>query len=727
MTFRLTEMEQRTLRSMNSLHQVHEYGLRNMNVVRIRPDGAIQGGDQTITFTLDSSNLAGNIPLNRIEAEVEYEITATGDISNLILTNPWQAVGTANDSSVINSVVGNSAGYLMSPSNGAMDSLCVNKSFSSIEISNGQVQLAKDSRTAEKIEILSRMLSQENLREAGVYADDNYGENIFKAGGGYELASLVDPRARSAQWARGCSPDEILGQNLFYKRNTNQQYIKQQASEFYTSAGTKFDKLAQNALPFPWSTLNRSADGSLVGYEWVDSASAGVGASPWVGAKQVQKVTVKEELLHDIFASKYQSRPTYYGMPTSQLVLTFNLNPQINSLYKSSNVRSNAGNQTAGNRGNITDIQVKIVNMTLNVLTYNHGLLAIVPQPYYVPFYSEKTEVQTVPLRTDVAQSNYTMNTIRYNSMPEYLLFYVQEPTRQTSTWTNSQMALSTNNVSGVRLTIDNDIGGALYSMKIDELKQRTLTNLDDDFANVWALFRKGQNMCTNLRTDAVQPLTWAGVNKLSEPSFREGRAYLEGLWVLKIGKDIRIPANMMAGLNEKVSFTFQYDFNKVDNLSVASANNIVQCQVHTTAFFPSFYKFSPSEGLLRADKIVVSPAEFDAMVRGTNAKIVSGQGARTNDVYYSHDSPLLIGSGFYGGLNLIEVAKKALPWARTALSGLRSLATVTRDITADIDHDVARAVHKGSKFITDAFDMVDPPKRKASKKAGRPKKIRRM
>ena len=70
MTFRLTEMELRTLRSMNSIHQVHEYGLRNMNIVRVRPDGTLTAGDATITFTLDSSNLAGNIPLNRLEMEI---------------------------------------------------------------------------------------------------------------------------------------------------------------------------------------------------------------------------------------------------------------------------------------------------------------------------------------------------------------------------------------------------------------------------------------------------------------------------------------------------------------------------------------------------------------------------------------------------------------------------------------------------------------------------------
>lgn len=684
MTFQLSEMEQRTLQSMNSISQVHEYGLRNMNVARIRPDGTLSPNDQTITFTLDSSNLAGNIPLNRIEAEVDFKVTVTGNLTPAAIT--YNATPTDG---WITSPLANAHGYLMSLSNGAMDSLCVNKAFSSIEISNGQVSLAKDSRDSQRIEILSRMLSQENLREAGVYPENYYGTMDNKEGGQYELIPLRNYIGAPLMWARGCDPDKTVQENLFYKRNTNGQYIVSASdSTFLTSAGAP---IASAANPFPWDVV---ASGNPVGkvYEWVTNGT-------FSGATQTRTFKVREELLHDILASKYQVRPMYNGLPTSQLVFTFTVSSLLDSLYKTSSTK-------------ITNVQVQITDMKLNVLTYNHGLLAIEPKTYFVPFYSEKSDNQAVVLRDNAATTNITLNTLRYNSMPEYVVFWCSEPSRVTGTNLNKQLPLTTNKITDIQLSIDNDIGGALYSMTIDELKHRTLTNLDWDSANVESLFRSHINMCQGIGANAASfeaARGWGDLNglELAQRS-NNGRAYLEGLYVLKIGKDIRIPANMNAGVHEKVSFTWKINFSQTSNPYVQASNNQVQCQVYTIAYFPAYYKFSHTEGLLRADTILMSTNEFDEMVKRTNSMIRSSQNSRENKQYYSHDQPMLMGSGFYGGLNIIDTARAALPFARKALEGIRSVARVARDFTADIDHDVARAIHKGSKFVTDVLGDED-------------------
>ena len=228
MTFALGEVEQQALRGIRDLSMAKEYGLRGLNIIRIEPDGVSNPGDAQLTFSIDSSKLSGNIMINRIQCEVEYTVIATGSLVQPAATHDGNGFATNLGTTNI--------GYLMSPSNGAMDALCVNKSFSSIELSNKQVQLVQDSRNPEKVDILSRLLSAENLDQAGVYLDNTYGSITEKAGGAYELGSVFNPTLGQSVYGQGCGPEEILEDNLFWKRNTNQQYIKKKSNAFFTGA-----------------------------------------------------------------------------------------------------------------------------------------------------------------------------------------------------------------------------------------------------------------------------------------------------------------------------------------------------------------------------------------------------------------------------------------------------------------------------------------------------------
>jgi GH15 family glucan-1,4-alpha-glucosidase len=183
----------------------------------------------------------------------------------------------------------------------------------------------------------------------------------------------------------------------------------------------------------------------------------------------------------------------------------------------------------------------------------------------------------------------------------------------------------------------------------------------------------------------------------------------LDGLFVLKCGKDIRLPADMVVGQDRKVSFTFTMSFDVVSNSATPTQNNQAQCQFVQMAYFPSMYKFSPSAGLLKAERFVLSDKEFKDLVEATNRKVSNN--TWSNNVYYTSQRPLMVGSGF-GNL---------FSWARSKIPIIKSLATAVGAVADMFDNDTARTVSKGAKAIHSA---LGGKKKRSAKRAGRPKKI---
>ena len=660
MSFLLGSIEQQALRSLKTLHQVNEYGLRGLNIIRIEADGVVNPNDAQLTFTIDSSKLAGNIMLNRVQCEVEFQVITTGAM------NPgYYAAGAG-----WNNNLGN-VGYLQSPSNGAMDALCVNKAFSSLELSNKQVQLVQDSRTPEKIDVLSRLLSAKNLEESGVFLDNVYGSITEKAGGQWELNSFTDSATVSAEYARACSAEDILERNLFWKRNTNDQYIKKKSNVFKDNNGIV---VAPAPLPFPWTQFT---DGSAFRYDWIS-------ASVPAGSSQTTVYTVKEDLLHDIFVSQYQENPVYMGFPTTDLVLTFTKSNVLNSLYKTSNA-------------SITGIEVKILSMKLNILTYNYGLIDVPIKDYYIPFYSETVHQQIIQLSTTTLSENENkiMQTRQYNSVPQYFIIYSQEPTSSSGTHPNRQNSLKPTKINKLRLQIDNETDGPLFNMNMDEIRHRTLTNLYDDPQTVDAVFRHLVKTATNLATNVATfnaTKNWTNGNLLSSRSaFAQNRSFLDGLVVLKCGKDIRLPSDVCVGQDRKISFTFTIDFDLVSNPStpVDPGTNLASCSFYQQAYFPSMYKFSPTQGLLKAERFVVSDGEFRNLVEATNNKVKNS--GHSNNVVFTSQHPLMVGSAFG---NLYD-------WARSKVPMAKAIADISSKVADQFDSDLARKISHASKKLS--------------------------
>jgi hypothetical protein len=125
-------------------------------------------------------------------------------------------------------------------------------------------------------------------------------------------------------------------------------------------------------------------------------------------------------------------------------------------------------------------------------------------------------------------------------------------------------------------------------------------------------------------------------------------KPYLSGVYLLKIGKDIRINPQMMSGLNIPTNFTFKVNFSNAYNPLIGLGTSHV-CQFTTIAFFPSFYQISPTEGLLRNQNITVSEKDMLEMINNTNQHI--SEGSFPNRVEFNHKEPLMIGSGWFGSL----------------------------------------------------------------------------
>jgi len=706
--FLLGEIEHQALRSQKQLHEVNQYGLRAQNIIRISADGVVNPNDSQLTFTCDSSRLSGNIPLNKVQMQIEYEVVATG---------PMNPVITANNNGFNNANW--AQGYLTSVSNGGLDALVGNKSFSSVEISNKTVQLVQDSRTPEKIDILSRLLSAENLRESGIYLDNVYGSMDQKAGGKYELTTMTMPDVGWDTYLQGCNATDILERNTFWKRNTNQKYITKKPSVFKNAAGAvipsvPFPAVPSNASPYPYA-LTQFVDGkdnqtNTVPVPWYDFISVAAPAT----STQTTRFTVKEDLLHDIFVSDYQSNPVYQGLPTSDLVFKFTKSNVLNSLYKTSNK-------------DITNISVKIVGMQLNIFTFNYGILDIPIKDYHIPFFSETVHQENIQLSINdkEANRNKVLQTRQYNSVPQYLIIYNLEPTPSNGILPNLENALKPTRIEELRLQIDNETDGPLYNMNMDEIRRKTAKNLDDDEETIKAIFRHEiqNNANTKLLADRFYtelqtgiPNAWKAVNLAATPSGTSAnRSFLDGVIVLKCGEDIRLPSDVCVGQDRKISFTFTISFAPVSNKNASydAGTGLATTQFYQHAFFPSMYKFSPEKGLLTAERFLLRDDEFKNLVQNTNS-MIRGSNYKHNVIFQSQ-RPLMVGSSFG---NLLKEARSKMPMLKHIADAVSSGADMLGNFTGN---DRIKTVGNVAKTVSDALATLGG--KKVKKTVGRPRR----
>lgn len=674
----LNETMQHALRSVNSLDEVKQYGLKGLNMVTVRPDNSINSSDSQFIFTLDSSKLSGNIPLNRIEMEAQIRVTATGSIkangSQGYQGAPLYGIGPAKEGRP----------YLMSASSGGLDSFVLNKMFSNVTLSDKQVQFVQESRDPQKIEILSRFFEQENLEQSGIYLEDTYGGFDLKAGGSTELLSIVDPANARQEFLRGCDADSVLDRNRFWKQNTNNQYINlvDGSNKFFN--GTTL--VADGALVEPYVSLNK--DGKAYFF------SSGTATS------QVQDFIVKEDLCHDILVTKYQKKPIHAGIPTTDMVFTFTKSTLIDTLYKISDTSF------------ITDIKVEIIDLKLKVLTFNYGLLSAIPvdRPYYIPFFSEQVNQETIILSGTFPTNDRQTQTRQYNSVPQYIAIWCQEPSSTSGTNSNLTNSITPAKVTRLSLQIDNDVQTPLYNLSIEELKFRTLTNLADCDWNVNAMLR-------NMPQETVGSQAWfptgtvpnfATLNQLvGRCAITADRSFLDGFFLLKLDKDIRLPANLCVGMDTKISFTWTPSFDTLSNEPYM--NGATTAIFYTYAFFPSMYKVSAEKGLLKAQKLVIGSGEFEDMINNTNAMIRGP--SYSNSHSFNSQNPILIGSGFG---QIWEQAQRHMPMAKRVIHHASKIAS---EIADKFDGPVAKNVKEVAKVIAD-LTKAESKAKKAGRKA---------
>lgn len=688
-TFVLNETAQHALRSVNELSTLKEYGLKGLNMVTVRPDNSIGLTDEQYIYSLDTSKLAGNIPLNRIEMKARIRVTATGPISA-----QDQAYDGTAPFMIEDTATRNASNYLMSAANGGLDSFVCNKMFSNISLSDKQVQFVQESRDPSKVEILSRLYQEENLKQSGIYLDDTYGGYDNKAAGQFELQSLYDPVGGQVHYARGCDPDSIMDRNRFWKQNTNNQYIRLRSNAFYTGAnGTGTLVPSEAVMTEPYFSLNKNNSSFF--------QASGTAAS------QVIEYDVVEDLCHDILVTKYQKNPVHAGIPATDIVFTFTKSTLINSLYKTSNTA-------------ITNIKVEIVDLELKVLTFNFGILDIPDnRPYYIPFFSEVVNQETLNLSTVDQVIDRQTQTRQYNSVPEYVAIWCQEPSSSAGTLQNRSSNFNPAKVTSLKLQIDNDIQTPLYNLSIDELKFRTLTNMADAGWNVDSLLR---NMPLN--TSGLQAwfaanggvsgaAAYTAANKiLGRSAITANRSLLDGFFLLKVDKDIRLPPNLCVGLDVKINFTWTVSFDTLSNGAYMNGNT--NCIFYSYAFFPSVYKVSAEKGLLEASKSIMTPDAMKMLAAESNSVIRSDKLANSHK--YSSTNPILIGSGFG---QIVDLAKKHFPLARKIVHGVSGLAA---DIADEFEGDIASAIAKGARTVKAATKKTS-----SNKKPGRKTKMLRL
>ncbi|RTL06738.1 hypothetical protein EKK58_04350 [Candidatus Dependentiae bacterium] len=759
-------MERKTLMQQNEVQQISEYGWKNLNILRLKPSKEYSVGDTEIQFQLDSSLLASNVPINRIQMEIDYEVTVTslpadgdytGGLSGIPVYGgsqitssgsacPWTKypivfpANTSYNSAFVAGANTNNktfAPYLTSPSNGGLDYLVGNKSFSNVKIKSGANEIRDDKRTPEKMDIMARLLSDEKLIKEGIYPDYIKGSILDKAGGDVELLNLVQlPPLDDAAWAtnatydgelsygqtyaRGCSPQETMNKNLFWKRNTNGQYIEYGRTYFRkpTVNGSVFvegvdpddDTLTNPYAPIRFiykRTPKLNEDGNEYWYQVIPNAT--------YFEQQIQQKTemkVFEDLMSDILMTRYNRNENYRPLPSSQLNFTFSISPLLKNLYKTSNL-------------NIQSVEVVIKSMHLNVFTFNYGYLNIEPTTYYIPYYQEKSDVQPVTLILDdnndpEPTTTAELQTLKYNKMPSYVLLYASENFNNGVLGSQHQN-LNSIEMQRIRLTLNNDHGSALYSMTIKELKDATVKNFGKDFSNFYNIFRSNEgNLCEGV-WEAVEawsindfpyqpsasvtnwymnPNIW---NQLtSRMAQTPAQSIMDGVYLLKIGEDIRIDPTLCPSMNTPISMTWDIDFG-----TNFYADTSLTINFNSVALFPAYYIMNPQQGLIKQQDLSISMDEFWMMVKNTNTEIEESK--TKQNVYFNTEYPnMMFGSGWFS--NIISGVKSALPFVKTGADAVGKVAQY-------IPLPQAQAIGMASKAISKGAEALGGKKRKPAPK----------
>lgn len=656
-SFRLTDIQKKAVIQQNEIKNIVDYDWKNLNMIRLNPTRTISEGDTNIEFQLDQARLANNFPINRVRMNAKIKVRAVSDKSftppAYMTAYPFMLNGITPSSEFITP-------YLISPSNGALDSLFLNKVFSNIKIKNGANELREDKRTFEKIDLLTRFMDPEKLEKWGIYPDLQKGAYTDKLNGfldGIPLQS-IDPSLLAGPlpagldptvfFSHGNLPDE-LEKNIFWKRNTNNQYINivnNQVSSSITGG------VLEDAVKPVFPALPDDVDGTVtvnMPYPNIFKVNPSSGDKEYYyqvfpenfngGTNFAQEVTfdITEDLISDILTTRYSRKEEFRPLPSSLLSFNFNLSPLKNQLYKTSNPA-------------ITDISIEIVDMTLDFFTFNFGLLSIQPSTYYVPYYQEISVNQKI----DLSQSNIpSLNTLKYNKMPTYIMFYVSEPLNQNQ---NQSMNLNTIPIENVKLQIDNDQGTSLFGLNKKELEEMTVNNLGSFCENFDAMYRTPKfynSLSYNIAYQGLYNLGFPGAGA-QVPAILQGNyvspseKLISGVYLLKIGRDIRIDPLQMASLNMQTSFNFNITLGSKFSQNNTTENATFNC----IAFNPAYYIMNPETGLLTSKDISYTQDELLQGITETN-QIVKQIATNPNSQQYTTESPqMMLGSGWFGGLN---------------------------------------------------------------------------
>ena len=446
--------------------------------------------------------------------------------------------------------------------------------------------------------------------------------------------------------------------------------------------------------------------------------STDVGTNGIKPVQQRQKFTVKEDLLGDIFTTRYSKnyRKNIRPLPSSLMNFTFKKASKetLASLYKTSVWQTNK-------------IEVYITKMTLKIFSFNFGLLDIIPSIYQVPFYEEQQFTQNVEVSNLNVTGNVELQTIKYNRIPPLLLVYVTEPiptdnadplpTEDSSFHQN----LNTLKISNLKIKIDNDQGSSLYNLTERELADRSLENFGASKQNNDAMFKTTNKLpCRGLRTEirSAQEAVYEGQNASTNQSNAlvqgagrfQSQSYMQNVYLLRVGEDIRIEPALVANLNRPISVNMTMDIGKTNlnpNLGTAS--------VHVVALFPNVYTMSPVDGLISYQPFKIMENEFWEMLKNTNDEI-AGVINKTHTMEFTTSNPqLMIGSGWFGSM-----------WSgiKNALPKVRDIASTISSVASNIDHPWAQKaklfadhVVSGADFAKDAIGGKAKGKKKVVKR----------
>jgi len=653
-SFNLSDIQKKSLKQQNEIKNVVEYDWKNLNVIRLKPSKTYSVGDSDIQFQLDTTRLANNYPLNRIKMNARIRVTCTAaagrqfDTPGYDLATGFMIVKNANTFY---------QPYLMSPSNGALDAFFLNKAFSNVSVKNGANDMREDKRNFAKIDLLGRFMSEDKLSKWGIYPDYEKGSYDEKYSASFEHLPFYSGSGTLATdrfpvYSIGSTTSD-LDKNIFWKRNTNNQYIKQVSNKVKTSAGAFLNtitppeaqlplKLGLNhnsSLPQIYKINPQIGDGSKEYYYgcFPDGTFKAVN-----GVSQQVEFDIEEDLITDFTTTRYNKYEEFRALPSSLLNFNFTISSLIDQLYKTSNV-------------NIGTVKVEILDPTLDFFTFNYGLLSIQPKQYYVPYYQENQVSEQIVV-SPTTTSNPPLQTLKFNKTPTYILLYCEE---NIATGQNRATNLNTLAIDSLKLTIDNDQGTALYGLNKTELEEMTLNNMGNEFANFEAMHRTNKWASPNepfykFMIDAFAPGSqiitmssqqWATyLSTYVTPT----RSYIEGVYLLKIGKDIRIDSRMMAGLARPTSFTFDITVDK------QWAKNAIPgtATFKAVAFTPSYYIMDPQNGLLTTKDITYTEDELLAFITNTNREVAEKENMENKQVYDTNHPQMMLGSGWFGGLN---------------------------------------------------------------------------